>query len=178
MGCRLSVFAEKTNKLCLVFMENKRVDMQTYNKTLPHPEMPSAVAELLKRLAYATPENAPLVPGRRSFFKYRDLGLTDATEGVARAQVTCATDIMEQTGWHYHICDVHFIYTLRGWIELEFEDGRVIRVGQGESLFIPPGLKHNETAISPDLELFEMSVPAKMGTVACDPPDHLPRRSK
>lgn len=150
--------------------------MQTEKENTTQPPVPSLVEQLLSKLTYATPENAPFVPGRRSFFKYRDLGLTDATEGMARAQVTCATDVMEQTGWHYHICDVHFIYALRGWIELQFEDGRVIRVGTGESLFIPPGLKHNETAISSDLELFEMSVPAKMGTVACDPPEHLPKQ--
>ncbi|WP_264381519.1 cupin domain-containing protein [Pseudomonas sp. MM227] len=138
-------------------------------------EIPESVVALLDKLTYATPENAPFVPGRRSFFKYRDLGLTDATDGIARAQVTCATDVMEQTGWHYHICDVHFIYALRGWIELQFEDGRVVRVETGQSLFIPPGLKHNETAISSDLELFEMSIPAKMTTVACDPPEHLPK---
>jgi len=137
-------------------------------------ELPESVAELAKKLTYVTPQSAPFVPGRRAFFKYRDLGLTDATAGVARAQVTCATDVMEQTGWHYHICDVHFIYALRGWIELQFEDGSTIRVETGESLFIPPGLKHNETAISSDLELFEMSVPAKMGTVACERPSHLP----
>ena len=120
-------------------------------------ELPEDVAELAKKLTYATQESAPLIAGRRSFFNYRELGLTEATGGIARAQVTCATDVMEQTGWHYHICDVHFIYTLRGWIELQFEDGSTIRVETGESLFIPPGLKHNETAISADLELFEMS---------------------
>ena len=137
-------------------------------------ELPEDVAELAKKLTYATQESAPLIAGRRSFFNYRELGLTEATGGIARAQVTCATDVMEQTGWHYHICDVHFIYTLRGWIELQFEDGSTIRVEAGESLFIPPGLKHNETAISADLELFEMSVPAKMETVACERPSHLP----
>ncbi|AKX44567.1 hypothetical protein AKN87_05205 [Thiopseudomonas alkaliphila] len=137
-------------------------------------EIPENVAELAKKLTYATQESAPLISGRRSFFKYRELGLTEVTEGLARAQVTCATDVMEQTGWHYHICDVHFIYALRGWIELQFEDGSTIRLETGESLFIPPGLKHNETAISSDLELFEMSVPAKMETVACERPSHLP----
>lgn len=140
-------------------------------------EIPEEVIKLLEKLTHATPGNAPFVAGRRHFFKYRDLGLTDATGGLARAQVTCATDVMEETGWHYHICDVHFVYALRGWIDLQFEDGRTVRVNTGESLFIPPGLKHNETAISPDLELFEMSVPAKMGTVACDPPPHLPKNA-
>jgi quercetin dioxygenase-like cupin family protein len=131
--------------------------------------------ELLKRLTHATPETAPLVPGRRSFFNYRDLGVTDATAGLMRAQVTIATGVMEQTGWHYHVCESQFIMALRGWIDLQFEDGRIIRVDTGESLFIPPGLKHNETAISEDLELLEVSVPAKMQTIACDPPENLPQ---
>ena len=146
-----------------------------HSKSDPQVTIPEQVTNMLQKLTHATPENAPFVAGRRHFFKYRDLGLTDATDGAALAQVTCATDVMEETGWHYHICDVHFVFALRGWIDLQFEDGRTVRVNTGESLFIPPGLKHNETAISPDLELFEMSVPAKMGTVACDPPPHLPK---
>ena len=146
-----------------------------HSKSDPQVTIPEQVTNMLQTLTHATPENAPFVAGRRHFFKYRDLGLTDATDGASRAQVTCATDVMEETGWHYHICDVHFVFALRGWIDLQFEDGRTVRVNTGESLFIPPGLKHNETAISPDLELFEMSVPAKMGTVACDPPPHLPK---
>ena len=43
------------------------------------------------KLAHATVENANYVTGRRSFFKYRDLGVTDATGGKLRAQVTSAT---------------------------------------------------------------------------------------
>lgn len=128
-------------------------------------------AVLASKLAYATPETAPLVPGRRSFFKYRDLGVTDATEGRMRAQLTIGTGEMQQTGWHYHLCEAQFIYTVRGWLDLIFEDGRQIRVGAGESLLIPGGLKHNELAISEDFELLEVSIPAKMGTVACDPPE-------
>lgn len=125
---------------------------------------------LAQRLAYATPETAPLLPGRRSFFKYRDLGVTTATDGRMRAQITLATGEMQQTGWHYHLCDSQFIYALRGWVDLVFEDGRNIRVSAGESLLIPGGLKHNELAFSQNLELLEVSIPAKMGTVACDPP--------
>lgn len=127
-------------------------------------------AALAAKLAYATPENAPLVPGRRAFFKYRDLGVTDATDGRMRAQLTIGTGEMQQTGWHYHLCEAQFIYTLRGWVDLVFEDGRQIRVGEGESLLIPGGLKHNEIAISEDFELLEVSIPAKMGTVPCDAP--------
>jgi quercetin dioxygenase-like cupin family protein len=76
----------------------------------------------------------------------------------------------QPTGWHYHVCEGQFVYMLSGWVDLEFEDGQKLRLQSGESLYIPGGLRHNETAASRDLELLELSVPADMGTVACDPP--------
>ena len=119
------------------------------------------------KLAYATPTTAPLVAGRRSFFKYRDLGVTAASSGKIRAQVTIGADGMTQpTGWHYHVCEGQFVYMLSGWVDLEFEDGQRLRIQAGESLYIPGGLRHNETGASKDLELLEVSVPADMGTVA------------
>ena len=124
------------------------------------------------KLAHATPATAPLVTGRRSFFKYRDLGVTAASSGKIRAQVTIGADGMTQpTGWHYHVCEGQFVYMLSGWVDLEFEDGQKLRIQAGESLYIPGGMRHNETAASRDLELLEISVPADMGTVACDPPE-------
>jgi mannose-6-phosphate isomerase-like protein (cupin superfamily) len=124
------------------------------------------------KLAYATPATAPLVAGRRSFFTYRDLGVTTASSGRIRAQVTVGADGMTQpTGWHYHVCEGQFVYMLSGWVDLEFEDGQKLRIQAGESLYIPGGMRHNETATSKDLELLEISVPADMGTVACDPPE-------
>jgi mannose-6-phosphate isomerase-like protein (cupin superfamily) len=125
-------------------------------------------------LAHATPETAPLVKGRREFFRYQDLMVAQATEGRMRAQVMSASRGMSQpTGWHYHVCEAQFVYALKGWVDLEFEDGRRIRLQAGESLLIPGGLRHNETATSDEFELLEVSVPGELGTVPCDPPAHL-----
>ncbi|MEI8305180.1 MAG: cupin domain-containing protein [Burkholderiales bacterium] len=125
-------------------------------------------------LAHATPETAPLVKGRREFFRYQDLMVAQATEGRMRAQVMSASRGMSQpTGWHYHVCEAQFVYALKGWVDLEFEDGRRIRLQAGESLLIPGGLRHNETATSDEFELLEVSVPGELGTVPCDPPSHL-----
>ncbi len=121
-------------------------------------------------LAYATAENSPFVPGRRDFLKYRDLGVTRASDGRMRAQVTVATAAMRPTGWHYHLCDSQLVYGLKGWVDLAFEDGTRVRLKAGESLYIPGGMKHNEIGMSLDLELLEVSVPADMGTKACEPP--------
>ena len=78
--------------------------------------------------------------GRRSFFEYRDTGLSDLTNGDYRAQVMRSTDVMESTGWHYHECDLQFVYVLNGWVDLEFEGGRTERVAAGAALSIPSGL--------------------------------------
>jgi quercetin dioxygenase-like cupin family protein len=123
------------------------------------------------KLAHATPANAPFVEGRRSFLKYQDLGVTAASSGRMRAQVMSATAGMTKpTGWHYHVCDGQFVYVLKGWVDLEFEDGQKLRFLVGESLYIPGGLRHNETATSETLEILELSVPADMGTVAVEAP--------
>ena len=127
------------------------------------------------RLRHATKETAAFVPGRREFFAYRDLGVTDASNGEMRAQVMSAiTGMTEPTGWHYHVCDGQFVYALKGWVDLEFETGERLRLEAGESLFIPGGMRHNEIRTSDDLEILEVSMPADMGTVPCDCPAGLP----
>ena len=150
-----------------------------------------ATEKPVMKLCHATPETAPFVPGRRTFFTYRDLGVTEASHRQMRAQVMSAvTGMTEPTGWHYHVCDGQFVYTLKGWVDLEFETGEqlrleavpalrrlvvgALRLQAGESLFIPGGMRHNEIRTSNDLEILEVSMPADMGTVPCNRPAGLP----
>jgi len=138
--------------------------------TVAVAEKPKATQPETKR-AWASKADAKYVPGRRAFFKYRELGVTEASNGRMRAQVTSTTSGMSRpTGWHYHVCESQLVYMLSGWVDLEFEDGETIRVEAGDSLYIPGGLRHNELRTSDTFELLEVSVPADMGTVACDPP--------
>ena len=124
-----------------------------------------------QKLAYSSAKSPVIVKGRRDFFKYRELGVTEATNGQMRAQITTATQgLSEPTGWHYHVCEQQFVYMLKGWVDLEFEDGTKVHMTEGDSLMIPGGLRHKETATSDEMELLEISVPAKFGTVPCDPP--------
>jgi mannose-6-phosphate isomerase-like protein (cupin superfamily) len=123
------------------------------------------------KVTYAPKDKPNYIPGRRGFFKYRDLGITEATHGRIRAQITSAEKGMsEPTGWHYHQCETQIVYVLKGWVDLEFEEEGKIRVSAGDSLMIPGGAKHNETATSDELELLEVSLPADMGTVNCEAP--------
>jgi len=111
------------------------------------------------------------VPGRRSFLQYRELGVTAATGGKIRCQITEAKEgLSEPTGWHVHRCDAQFVYMLKGWVDLEFAGGETVRVEAGDSLLIPGDTPHNETATSEEFELLEVSIPADMGTEACAAP--------
>ena len=134
--------------------------------------MSEAILKEAKKVVLSGKRTAKILPGRRPFFNYRDLGVTEGTEGKMRVQITTATSAMPQpTGWHYHTCETQFVYMLKGWADLEFEDGRAVRLEAGDSVMIPGGARHQEVRSSDDFELLEVSVPADMGTVPCDPPE-------
>ena len=62
--------------------------------------------------------------------------------GELRAQVMEAvTGMTEPTGWHVHHCQAQFIYVLKGWVTLEFEDGSKHRMEAGDSGLIPGEFK-------------------------------------
>ena len=131
----------------------------------------SAKDDVEQEVIVARKNEPDYVMGRRDFFKYRDLGVTSASGGIMRAQVTEGSEGMTRpTGWHYPICDGQFVYMISGWVDLEFAGGKTIRVDEGDSIYIPGGIPHNETATSDALELIEVSVPADMGTESCAPP--------
>jgi mannose-6-phosphate isomerase-like protein (cupin superfamily) len=111
--------------------------------------------------------------GRRSFLSYRDLGVAESTKGRVGAVISRSTDPDEidvTTGWHYHVCDLQLIYIIRGWVDIEFEETGVIRLGAGTCINIPPGLLHNEIAIAPDNEILEVTIPPKIETITVTPP--------
>ncbi len=128
------------------------------------------------KLAISRKANPVYKEGRRVFFKYRDLGVAEATGGAMRAQVMEAlTGMTEPTGWHVHHCQAQFVYVLKGWVDLEFEDGTRTRLEAGDSVMIPGEMRHNEFGTSDDVEILELSVPGPMGTTPCDPPAGMSR---
>ena len=130
------------------------------------------VMDKANEVVIARADNPELVQGRREFFSYRELGVTKATEGKMRAQVTIATQgLSEETGWHVHLCEGQFGYILEGWVDLEFAGNRKERIVAGDSIFIPGDTPHNETATSEEFQILEVSLPADMGTAPCATPD-------
>ena len=121
--------------------------------------------------AVARKSDPNYIKGRREFFEYIDLGVIDGSNGAMRVQVTQADQGMSKpTGWHYHVCEGQFVYMLKGWVELQFAQDDILRLEEGDSVYIPGGMPHNEIRTSDEFKLLELSVPAEMGTEPCNPP--------
>ena len=110
--------------------------------------------------------------GARSFFEYRDLGITAATDGSHTARVVRAKPGPPvPTGWHFHTCDVQLVFCLRGWEDLAFEDGSVVRIEPGSCINIPSGYGHSEIGYSEDMEVLVFTQPAVIGTTEIPVPE-------
>jgi mannose-6-phosphate isomerase-like protein (cupin superfamily) len=103
--------------------------------------------------------------GLRNYFEYRDLGIRRATRGKVVAHVIRARPGKAPHGqWHRHLCDVQFVYVLRGWAVFEYEGVGRVRMKAGTCFYQPPGIRHREIAHSRDLELIEIVAPADFRT--------------
>jgi len=108
--------------------------------------------------------------GLRSFFRYRDLGATNATGGRMRAQHIRATGGSEMaTGWHCHDLDFQLVYVLAGHVAFTAEGWGDIRLEAGDCAHIPPFTMHDETEFSPDFQVLEITMPAHVETLTEKP---------
>jgi mannose-6-phosphate isomerase-like protein (cupin superfamily) len=127
----------------------------------------------IRRSPYVThaADSSFTAKGRRSFARYRDLGVAKVSDGRYGAVVIDTNGQAPQaTGWHYHECELQVLFVLEGWVNLDFEDGTSTHLEAGSCLTIPGRFGHNETGGSPDLKVIEVTVPGEMGTVPIDPP--------
>ncbi len=104
--------------------------------------------------------------GLRSYAKYRDLGIAEATGGLAVAHVIRmippVTDEVRQR--HLHKTELQLVYVLKGWIKSEFEGEGVHTMRTGSCWLQPPGIKHTVLDYSDDCEVLEVVVPADFET--------------
>lgn len=103
--------------------------------------------------------------GLRSYFEYRDLGITRASKGKVIAHVIRALPGKSPHGqWHRHDCELQFVYILKGWAKFEYEGVGVVTMKKGSCFHQPPNIRHREVAHSRDLELIEIVAPADFRT--------------
>ncbi len=140
-------------------------------KVLDHDIQHRSTSPSDMEVVYASRSHVKFNAGRRVEIKYRDLGVQEATKGDMRAEVMhiAPGTPSRPTGWHYHTADIQFLLMIKGWVKLEFADRTVI-LQDGDSILIPGGTVHQEVASSDPMELLEISLPAKLGTVVVDAP--------
>jgi len=111
--------------------------------------------------------DAPFVrKGLRSFWEYRDLGISEATGGRYGGYIVRSNHAgNESTGIHFHRPDVQLIYVLKGWLKAEYRGQGTVTLEAGTMLHNPPGNPHNVFAYSEDLEFLEITAPADYPTV-------------
>ncbi|WP_024519279.1 cupin domain-containing protein [Bradyrhizobium sp. Tv2a-2] len=106
--------------------------------------------------------------GLRAYAKYRDLGIADATSGLARAHVIrfsgpCNPE--EVSKLHFHAVDFQMVYVLKGWVKTYLEGQGETLMQQGSSWTQPPKIKHMILDYSDDAEVLEIILPADFKTV-------------
>src|SRR5205085_2052834 len=106
--------------------------------------------------------------GLRTYAKYRDLGIKDATGGQAIAHVVrfvppCDPKVVSKN--HFHDVDFQMIYVLKGWIETEIEGHGAHKMKAGSAWLQPPKIKHKVLGYSDDCEVLEIVLPGDFKTV-------------
>jgi hypothetical protein len=106
--------------------------------------------------------------GLRTYAKYRDLGVVDASSGLARAHVIRLIgpcDPAEVSKLHFHDVDFQMVYVLKGWVKTYMEGVGETMFQTGSSWTQPPRIKHLILDYSDDVELLEVILPADFRTV-------------
>ena len=106
--------------------------------------------------------------GLRTYARYRDLGIADATRGLAHAQVIRLIgpcNPAEVSKLHYHDVEFQMVYVLKGWIKTYLEGQGETVMKQGSAWTQPPRIKHMIMDYSDDVELLEVILPAEFKTV-------------
>jgi mannose-6-phosphate isomerase-like protein (cupin superfamily) len=106
--------------------------------------------------------------GLRAYAQYRDLGIKDATNGMAVAHVIrfigqCDPKVVSKE--HTHAADFQMIYVLKGSMTSQFEGHGTHVMKAGDAWLQPKNIKHKVLDYSSDCEVLEIVMPANFKTV-------------
>jgi uncharacterized cupin superfamily protein len=121
-----------------------------------------------QRVAISHYRDEDFAAGLRSYAKYRDLGIADATNGMVRAHVLrfvepCDPAVVSKR--HYHDTEFQMVYVLKGWVKTELEGQGEVLMREGSAWTQPPKIRHVINDYSDDCELLEVILPADFDTV-------------
>jgi mannose-6-phosphate isomerase-like protein (cupin superfamily) len=106
--------------------------------------------------------------GLRAYAHYRDLGIANATNGLAQAHVIRLIgpcNPAEVSKLHFHDVEFQMVYVLKGWVKTYLEGQGETLMKEGSSWTQPPRIKHLILDYSDRCELLEVILPAEFKTV-------------
>lgn len=129
---------------------------------------PVSGKRLKQRPAISHYHEEEFVGGLRAYAKYRDLGVAEATGGVAQAHVIRLIgpcDPKEVSKLHYHDAEFQLVYVLNGWVKTYMDGVGEQTMRPGSCWTQPPRIKHLIRDYSDNCELLEVILPAQFKTV-------------
>ncbi len=104
--------------------------------------------------------------GLRTYLKYRDLGVKEATGGdylahVIRPNGECPPG---GAGRHIHKLDFQMNYVVKGWVTMWIEGQGEVTIRAGGCWVQPPAIVHDLVGYSEDAEWVEITGPAEFET--------------
>jgi mannose-6-phosphate isomerase-like protein (cupin superfamily) len=106
--------------------------------------------------------------GLRAYAHYRDLGIAEASHGLAQAHVIRLIgpcNPAEVSKLHFHDVEFQMVYVLKGWVKTYMEGQGETLMKEGSAWIQPPRIKHLIMDYSDDVELLEVILPAEFKTV-------------
>jgi mannose-6-phosphate isomerase-like protein (cupin superfamily) len=106
--------------------------------------------------------------GLRAYAHYRDLGIAEASHGLAQAHVIRLIgpcNPAEVSKLHFHDVEFQMVYVLKGWVKTYMEGQGETLMKEGSAWTQPPRIKHLIMDYSDDVELLEVILPAQFKTV-------------
>jgi mannose-6-phosphate isomerase-like protein (cupin superfamily) len=102
-------------------------------------------------------------PFRLDGFDYRDIGIADATDGLAGARVARLSGTPSEKPVR-HDAEFLFWFVLEGTFTLKCEAREDEPLGARDSVVLPAGMAYALADCSSDLELLEVALPARFET--------------
>ncbi len=106
--------------------------------------------------------------GLRAYAHYRDLGIAEASHGLAQAHVIRLIgpcNPAEVSKLHFHDVEFQMVYVLKGWVKTYMEGQGETLMKEGSAWTQPPRIRHLIMDYSDDVELLEVILPAEFKTV-------------
>ena len=129
---------------------------------------PESVKRRKQRPAISHYREEDFATGLRAYAKYRDLGVAEASGGLAQAHVIRLIgpcDPKEVSKLHYHDAEFQLVYVLNGWVKTYMDGVGEQTMRPGSCWTQPPRIKHLIRDYSDNCELLEVILPAQFRTV-------------